>query len=550
MMNTKFLKRISVAFLPFALLLNCYVVNASASSKRPKSTSNVRAEKNTKRDRETSIDKARINQNPKDKRSPAVPTRDGRKKIDPKHSIAENDSRRAAGRNTSNDNAKVVKNSKREAAVRESKRAKNQRIAELRKAEARRAEAARLAAIARERARDEALRQHVQSLILKDDLSGEDPEIRRMAVKALGNHAGTVVVMNPQTGRIYSMVNQEWALREGFKPCSTIKLVTSLAGLNENVIDPNNSTKISDTNQVNLTRALAFSKNHYFQVVGEQVGLDKMLTYARRMGLGEKTGINARNEFQGRVPGSKSFSAIHRISSHGDHYEVTALQLATLVSAIGNGGKLLTPYIVRTRQDEMKLKTKVRRQVNLDREVWRHMLPGMAGAVNYGSGRRAQDPAQQVAGKTGTCIEQGNWVGLFTSYAPLTNPKFAIVVIARGADARSHFPAAVAGRIYRDLSNREGAPASLQIASSRDLNSFDSEPIEPDEEEATAIAEEPAFKVETSTVFRGDRNNPSRVKPVLMSIPVPRQVIKPSAVNDDEPAITSGQTRPRRVLGE
>jgi len=548
-MNTKFLRRLAIAFLPFALFLNCYLINATASSKRPKSSSNTRAEKNTKRDRATSTGKARINQNSKDKRSSAVPTRGGRQKVDPKRSIAENDSRRQAGRNTSNVNAKVEKSSKREVAPRESKRAKNQRIAELRKAEALRAEAARLAAIAHERARNEALRQHVQSLILKDDLTGEDPEIRRIAVKALGNHAGTVVVMNPQTGRVYSIVNQEWALREGFKPCSTIKLVTSLAGLNENVIDPNNSAKISDSNQVSLTRALAFSKNHYFQVVGEQVGLDKMLTYARRMGLGEKTGINARNEFQGRVPGSKSFSAIHRISSHGDHYEVTALQLATLVSAIGNGGKLLTPYIVRTRQDEMKLKTKVRRQVNVNSEVWRHLLPGMAGAVNYGSGRRAQDPAQQVAGKTGTCIEQGNWVGLFTSYAPIANPKFAVVVIARGADAHSHFPAAVAGKIYRDLSIREGAPASVQLASSRD-KSLDREPLEADEEEATALAEEPEFKVETTTVFRGDRNNPSRVKPVLMSIPVPRQVIKPSAVNDDEPAITSGQTRPRRVLGE
>ena len=100
----------------------------------------------------------------------------------------------------------------------------------------RRAEAARRAAIARQIAIDKAMRNEVQAFIAKDDLTGEDPEVRRVAVNALGNHAGTVVVMDPLTGRVYSIVNQEWALRRGFKPCSTIKLVTGVAGLSENAI--------------------------------------------------------------------------------------------------------------------------------------------------------------------------------------------------------------------------------------------------------------------------------------------------------------------------
>ena len=60
--------------------------------------------------------------------------------------------------------------------------------------------------------------------------------MRRIAVNALGNHAGTVVVMDPMPGRVYSMVNHEWALRRGFKPCSTIKLVTGVAGLSEKLV--------------------------------------------------------------------------------------------------------------------------------------------------------------------------------------------------------------------------------------------------------------------------------------------------------------------------
>src|SRR5882672_5942637 len=347
------------------------------------------------------------------------------------------------------------------------------RCAELeRLAARRRAEAARLAAIARqraaERAAEEALRDRVQSMIEKDDVAGEDPEVRRVAINALGRHAGTVVVMDPKTGRIYSVVNQEWALREGFKPCSTIKLVTGLAGLNERVIDPADTTTISDSNSVTLTSALAHSKNEYFQTVGGRVGFDKMISYARQLGLGEKTGINSRNESQGRVPKVKSGFAVNHMSSHGDDFKVTAVQLATLVSAMANGGNLITPFVPRTPQEEKRSTPKVRRIVGIDQNSFKQMVPGMIGSVSYGSGRRAANAQEIIAGKTGTCIEQGDWVGLSTSYAPLINPRLAVVVIARGADGRNHFPAAVAGRIYRDLGARFGATSMEQIASKRD----------------------------------------------------------------------------------
>ena len=71
---------------------------------------------------------------------------------------------------------------------------------------------------------------------------------------------------------------------------------------------------------------------------------------------------------------------------------------------------------------------------------------------------------QTVAGKTGTCIGEGSWLGLFTSYAPLVSPRLAVVVIARGSDGRKHLPAAVAGQNYRDLNGRFGTPLNLQFA--------------------------------------------------------------------------------------
>jgi hypothetical protein len=313
-----------------------------------------------------------------------------------------------------------------------------------------------------------ALRARVQGMIARDETAGEDEEVRRVAVAALGNHAGTVVVMDPNTGRVYSIVNQQWALRGGFKPCSTIKLVTGLAGLNENLIETPELTNISTNARMDLTSALAHSNNSYFQQVGGRVGFDKLLFYARQLGLGEKTGINVGNESAGRTPLYKSGYAVNHMSSHGDDFEVTALQLATLVSAMSNGGKLLTPYVPQVSRAALNVKPRVRRQVGFAPGVMSQMVPGMVGAVNYGTGKRAFDPLETIAGKTGTCIQNGNWVGLFASYAPLARPLLAVVVIGSGVDAQGHFPAAVAGEIYRNLNHRFGMIGNTQVAKSRD----------------------------------------------------------------------------------
>ena len=69
-----------------------------------------------------------------------------------------------------------------------------------------------------------------------DNVDGDDLVIRRAAVAALGTFAGSVVVVDPSNGRILTMVNQKLALKTGFVPCSTIKLVTALAALTEGLV--------------------------------------------------------------------------------------------------------------------------------------------------------------------------------------------------------------------------------------------------------------------------------------------------------------------------
>ena len=364
----------------------------------------------------------------------------------------------------------------------------------------RRAEAARQAAIARQRAIDESMRNDVQANIAKDSTIGEDLEVRRAAVEALGHHAGTVVVMDPKTGRVYTVVNQDWALRRGFKPCSTIKLVTGVAGISEKVIAPIETVSDGGRYKIDLTDALAYSNNTYFQHVAGEVGFDKMISYAKEMGLGEKTGINYVNEYSGHLPLFKSGFALNRMGSHGDDFEVTAIQLATLVSAMSNGGKLLTPHLPQTVQENTTFKTEVRRKVNVENDTWKRMLPGMIGAVNYGSGRKAYRPEQTVAGKTGTCIGQDSsraWVGLFTSYAPVVNPRLAVVVITRGTDAHNHVPAAIAGNIYHALSPRFGTQIDFQVAEGPD-----DEPNAPGKK-AAALDEEAA---ETKAATEAEEN--------------------------------------------
>ncbi len=70
-----------------------------------------------------------------------------------------------------------------------------------------------------------------------DNEDGEDLTVRKAEVEALGPMNGTIVVVDPETGRILSMVNQQLALSGGFQPCSTVKVSVSLAALREGLVE-------------------------------------------------------------------------------------------------------------------------------------------------------------------------------------------------------------------------------------------------------------------------------------------------------------------------
>lgn len=306
----------------------------------------------------------------------------------------------------------------------------------------------------RKRSFEKGLRAETIENIANDDITGEDLEARKAAINALGNRAGTVVVMEPQTGKVLTIVNQEWGIRKGFKPCSTIKLVTGVAGLNEKVITPQGDLR-SRNMRIGLDDALAHSNNSYFQSAGSSVGNEKMIQYAKTMGLGEQTGINAEGENPGKLPYGNSNV---RIYSHGDDFEVTPLQLAVMVSAISNGGKLVVPRIPKDNYERSRFQGYMRGEVKVPQANLQRVLPGMLGAVNYGTAGRAYDDSLNIAGKTGSCIGGGSWLGLFASVAPVVDPKLSVVVITRGQGERGKYASAIAGKIYKALGNRIYGP--------------------------------------------------------------------------------------------
>ncbi len=303
---------------------------------------------------------------------------------------------------------------------------------------------------ARQIAFERGLRTETIENIALDNADGEDLEVRRAAVNALGNRAGTIVVLEPQTGKVLTVVNQNWAIHKAFKPCSTIKLVTAVAGLNEHVIDEGGSIRARHF-PMGLNDALAFSNNIYFQTVGAGLGNGKMISYAQTLGLGQPTGINVAGETAGKLPYGNGNA---RIYSHGDDFEVSPLQLAVLVSAVSNHGKVIVPHVPRSDFERANFRGSVRRQINLPQTSLEGILPGMVGAAAYGTARHGVDSSMGVAGKTGSCIADGSWVGLFTSVAPVQNPQYAVVVITRGQSERGKYAAAVAGKIYQTLRSR------------------------------------------------------------------------------------------------
>jgi penicillin-binding protein 2 len=290
----------------------------------------------------------------------------------------------------------------------------------------------------------------------RDDVASyDDPVVRDTVVQALGHEDGGVVVVDPNSGRILSAVNQPLVLSSSYIPCSTIKPVIAVAALHEGILTRDSMLKVSRRRYMNLTEALAHSNNTFFESLGSQMGFDTVTKYAREFGLGENVGRDIPEERAGEVPDEPPLrGGVARMSSFGEGFRITPLQLASVASTLANGGTLYYMQYPRTDQERKDFAPQIHRKLEGVEPLLPDVREGMLAAVLYGTGKRSFDPAgDEILGKTGTCSEDGRRLGWYASYNNPEHPRLVVVVLLRGYRHQINGPtaSAVAGRIYRRL---------------------------------------------------------------------------------------------------
>jgi cell division protein FtsI/penicillin-binding protein 2 len=290
---------------------------------------------------------------------------------------------------------------------------------------------------------------------LGDSVDGEDLVVRKAALDALGPYNGSVVVTDPQTGRILSIVNQKLALRGAYQPCSTVKVVVSFASLSEGILGNSTNVHLTRRYSMDLTQALARSNNLYFAKLGEELGFERVVKYAQLFGLGEKAGLDIAGEEPGYLASEAPSTGVGMMTSFGDGIRLTPLELSSIVTTVANGGTMYYLQYPRSQEEVDKFVPRIKRELDISAFI-PQVKAGMLGAVEYGTAKRANfDRNELIFGKTGTCTDiekPGTHLGWFGSFNDVGNKKVAVVVLLTGGHAISGpIASSVAGKVYRNL---------------------------------------------------------------------------------------------------
>lgn len=242
-----------------------------------------------------------------------------------------------------------------------------------------------------------------------------DAQLERVAREALGSEDGTIIVMDPQTGRLRAVVNPQVAFAESYAPGSAIKPFTALSALRLHLIDdrtrqlchtrytykelaiscPHQKTNVS----FNLPQALAYSCNYFFGKVGERLETNVFDETLSSFGFGAQTGVNAMPvEAAGSLPQGEW--RVSNALGESKQLMVTPVQLITAYSALVNGGHLFVPLQVKP--DNFQKQERARLTIAPEHRAL--LIEGMQGAVRYGTAASAGlgTLPLEVFGKTGT----------------------------------------------------------------------------------------------------------------------------------------------------
>jgi len=260
-----------------------------------------------------------------------------------------------------------------------------------------------------------------------------DAALQDAATTALANREGTIIVMDPRSGRVRAIVNSETAYSQALMPGSAIKPFTALAALRAGLIDqdsrtvcPGRFTGLSFSlpcvhadhlPPFNPAQAIAYSCNYYFATLGQRLGRDQLVATLREFDFGEPTGV-ADSESPGLVRPCESGGSARIVRSEANHVreqadcnareaigesenlQFTPMQLLTAYAALINGGHLYQPGL----GPAAGYTPRERSQIKIAAEHRAIITEGMAGAIRYGTARsaRLESLPLTIIGKTGT----------------------------------------------------------------------------------------------------------------------------------------------------
>jgi cell division protein FtsI (penicillin-binding protein 3) len=305
--------------------------------------------------------------------------------------------------------------------------------------------------------------------------------VERELTRAMNEHsakAASAVFMNPHTGEIYAMASlpsfdpnrfgesprERWrnrVIQDAYEPGSTMKMVTAVAALEANALDPMDvldcemgsitlgSTRIRDHKPFGLLTfrdVIAKSSNVGAIKAGVLVGAQPLARQIEAFGFGDLTGIDLPGESRGIVRSVDRWTR-HEIAyaSIGHGLSVTPIQLVRAFAAVANGGRLVRPYVVEAVGSRSVRPHPREEQPILSRATNRTLLRLLEAVVEEGTGQAAVVGGYRVAGKTGTAqkVVSGGYaadlhVASFAGFVPSRRPRIVGVVVIDEPRGRFH----------------------------------------------------------------------------------------------------------------
>ena len=331
------------------------------------------------------------------------------------------------------------------------------------------------------------------------------------AVHEFSPQKATIILMRPQTGEVLAMANRphfdlnqrnaakpEQMKNRGIidmmEPGSTFKIVTSAAALNERKVRPDTTIFCENGRwnfggrtlhdhkaygELSVQDILIKSSNIGAAKLALSIGDQKFYEYIRRFGFGERTGVELPGEIGGviRPPQSWSKISITRIPM-GHEVGVTPLQMTVAMATIANGGKLITPRVVKsvTTADGKTVSDfspSVVRQV-ISPQTAQQVGNALRGVVSdRGTAAAAAVPGFAIAGKTGTAqkvdphggYEHGKYIVSFTGFLPADHPEFVGLVVlddAKTSKPEQNYGGMVAGPIFARIAEKAARYLDLE----------------------------------------------------------------------------------------